>query len=120
MTTQSVFPSLRYRDAAAAIPWLVSTFGLTERAVYADADGVVRHAELGWADNIIMIGTSDQGTGAGWLYLTVANPDAHFASAVAAGARVVRELGDTEHGSREYTARDLEGNLWSFGTYLPA
>ncbi|MCP3801497.1 glyoxalase [Allokutzneria sp. A3M-2-11 16] len=119
MTTQSVFPSLRYRDAAAAIPWLVSTFGLAERAVYADADGVVRRAELGWTDNIIMIGTSERGTGAGWLYLSVANPDAHFARAVAAGARVVRELADTEHGSREYTARDLEGNLWSFGTYLP-
>ncbi|WP_086819377.1 VOC family protein [Allokutzneria sp. NRRL B-24872] len=119
MTTQSVFPSLRYRDAAAAIPWLVSAFGLTERAVYADSDGVVRHAELGWQDNIIMIGTSERSTGAAWLYLTVADPDAHFAKAVAAGARVERDLADTDHGSREYTARDQEGNLWSFGTYLP-
>ena len=25
----------------------------------------------------------------------------------------------TDYGSRDYSARDLEGNLWSFGTYEP-
>ena len=39
--------------------------------------------------------------------------------AVAAGAQVVRELDDMDYGSREYSARDLDGNLWSFGTYQP-
>ena len=34
-------------------------------------------------------------------------------------ARVVRELTDMDYGSREYSARDLDGNLWSFGTYDP-
>jgi uncharacterized glyoxalase superfamily protein PhnB len=38
---------------------------------------------------------------------------------VAAGARVVRELEDMPYGSREYSVRDPEGNLWSFGTYDP-
>jgi uncharacterized glyoxalase superfamily protein PhnB len=28
-------------------------------------------------------------------------------------------LRDTEYGAREYSARDPEGNLWSFGTYDP-
>jgi uncharacterized glyoxalase superfamily protein PhnB len=28
-------------------------------------------------------------------------------------------LTDQDYGSRDYTARDPEGNLWSFGTYLP-
>ena len=27
---------------------------------------------------------------------------------------------DTEYGSRDFTARDPEGNVWSFGTYRPA
>jgi uncharacterized glyoxalase superfamily protein PhnB len=31
----------------------------------------------------------------------------------------VRELEDMDYGSREYSARDPEGNLWSFGTYDP-
>ena len=26
------------------------------------------------------------------------------------------ELADQDYGSRDYSARDLEGNLWSFGT----
>jgi superfamily I DNA/RNA helicase len=36
-----------------------------------------------------------------------------------AGAEVVRDLIDEDYGSRGYTARDLEGNVWSFGTYRP-
>jgi uncharacterized glyoxalase superfamily protein PhnB len=45
--------------------------------------------------------------------------DAHYERARAAGAEIVRELKDTEYGSREYACRDLEGNVWSFGTYRP-
>lgn len=29
------------------------------------------------------------------------------------------ELTDQDYGSREFTARDLEGHLWCFGTYRP-
>ena len=47
------------------------------------------------------------------------NPDAHHERAVAAGAKLVRPLEDTGYGSREYSVRDPEGNLWSFGTYDP-
>lgn len=53
------------------------------------------------------------------IYAVVADPDAHHAAAVAAGAKIVRELEDMDYGSREYSARDPEGNLWSFGTYRP-
>jgi uncharacterized glyoxalase superfamily protein PhnB len=53
------------------------------------------------------------------LYITVPDPDAHHAIAREAGATVVRELEDTDYGSREYSVRDPEGNLWSFGTYDP-
>jgi uncharacterized glyoxalase superfamily protein PhnB len=54
------------------------------------------------------------------LYIVEPDPDAHHARAVSAGARVVRELEDMSYGSREYSVRDPEGNLWSFGTYDPA
>jgi uncharacterized glyoxalase superfamily protein PhnB len=53
------------------------------------------------------------------LYLVVPDPDAHHDRAKAAGAQIVRELADQDYGSREYRARDPEGNLWSFGTYQP-
>ena len=52
-------------------------------------------------------------------YLYVADIDAHFARAKAAGAEVVVALKDTDYGSRDYSARDPEGHLWHFGTYLP-
>jgi uncharacterized glyoxalase superfamily protein PhnB len=53
------------------------------------------------------------------IYIVVANPDAHYERARTAGAEIVRELTDEDYGSREYSARDLEGNLWSFGAYNP-
>jgi uncharacterized glyoxalase superfamily protein PhnB len=51
--------------------------------------------------------------------VAVEDVDAHAERAKAAGAEIVRELNDTDYGSREYAARDLEGNVWSFGTYRP-
>lgn len=36
-----------------------------------------------------------------------------------ADAEVVRELTETDYGSREFSVPDLEGTLWSFGTYNP-
>ena len=53
------------------------------------------------------------------IYAVVTDPDAHYTQSRAAGAEVVRELVDQPYGSREYGARDLEGNAWSFGTYDP-
>ncbi|MBM2812520.1 MAG: Glyoxalase-like domain protein [Chloroflexi bacterium] len=43
----------------------------------------------------------------------------HYERARAAGAVIVRELNETDSGAVEYSARDLERNLWSFGTYRP-
>src|SRR5204862_7272648 len=53
------------------------------------------------------------------VYVYVEDVDAHYARAKAAGAEIVMELEDTDYGSRGYSVRDLEGHLWSFGTYRP-
>jgi uncharacterized glyoxalase superfamily protein PhnB len=129
-TRPNIFPALRYADANAAIEWLKSAFGFEEKAVYRSEDGVVNHAELQLAGGLIMLGQFRED---GWLgggvpdalrstqslYVVVDDPDAHHDRAKAAGAEIVRELIDEDYGSREYSARDLEGNLWSFGTYDP-
>jgi uncharacterized glyoxalase superfamily protein PhnB len=129
--TQTIFPALRYRDANAALEWLKRAFGAQEKAVYrGESDGRIHHAELEIAGGAVMLGEYDE---SGWmggsapdaragtvsLYIVVADPDAHHERAVAAGAEVVRELEDMDYGSREYSVRDPEGNLWSFGTYDP-
>ena len=53
------------------------------------------------------------------VYVVVEDVDAHAAQARAHGADVFREPADTPYDSREYAARDPEGHLWSFGTYVP-
>jgi uncharacterized glyoxalase superfamily protein PhnB len=123
----TIYPSLRYHDASAAIDWLTETFGFAEKEVHADDEGVIRHAELSGFGGIVMLGTEPEGgdplwgehAGQGWLYLSTEDPDALHDRAVAAGAQIVRELQDTDYGSRDFSARDPEGNVWSFGTYAP-
>jgi uncharacterized glyoxalase superfamily protein PhnB len=124
---QSIFPVLKYDDARAAIQFLEAAFGFERHAVYDGEDGGVAHAELRLGDEYVMLGSTsegddrfNQGAGRYSLYVVVDDPDAHLARAKEAGASIERELTDQDYGSREYTARDPEGNLWSFGTYRPA
>jgi uncharacterized glyoxalase superfamily protein PhnB len=124
MTT---YPVLRYRDARAAIEWLDRAFAFAAKEVHEGDDGTIVHAELADEDGgIVMIGSEVEGAnddgeraGRGWLYVAVGDADALHERAVGAGARIVRELADTDYGSRDFAAADLEGNLWSFGTYRP-
>jgi uncharacterized glyoxalase superfamily protein PhnB len=121
----AVIPSLRYRDAMAAIDWLERAFGFERVMVVEGDDGTVAHAELLHDDGMIMLGTEREDmfgphVGRGWAYVIVDDADAHYERAKAAGAEIVRELEDQPYGSRDYSARDPEGNLWSFGTYRPS
>ena len=125
----SVYPTLRYRDPKAAISFLVEAFGFTEKSVMTTDDGRVSHAELAWLDpggpgGMIMVGTMGAGsdtydTSKVVTYLALDDPDALHKRAVEAGAEIVMELTDQPYGSREFAAKDAEGNVWSFGTYRP-
>ena len=53
------------------------------------------------------------------IYAAIDNPDALHKRAVAAGTEIVMGVTDQEDGSREFAARDLEGNVWCFGTKPP-
>ena len=122
----TVFPVFRYADAPAAVDWLERAFGFERGLVAPAPDGSVAHAELSHGAGAILLGSeraelSDEP----WakarfgVYVAVDDVDAHYARATVAGARIVRELQDTDYGSREFSALDLEGHLWSFGTYRP-
>jgi uncharacterized glyoxalase superfamily protein PhnB len=123
---QSIFPVLKYAHAHSAIDFLERAFGFERHAVYDGENGGVAHAELRFGDEYVMLGSTgegderfNQGAGHASVYVVVDDPDAHHARAKEAGATIERELSDQDYGSREYTARDPEGNLWSFGTYRP-
>ena len=114
----TVFPTMSYRDADAAIDFLQRAFGAEPHAVYRDEQDRVRHAELRLGNGMVMLGPADAPRG-GDVYVVVPDPDEHCARAREAGAEIVREPNDTDYGSREYGARDPEGLAWHFGTYQP-
>jgi uncharacterized glyoxalase superfamily protein PhnB len=119
-----------YTEDLAALEWLPRAFDFEEKAVHRGEDGTIHHAELRLGAGMIMFGQHREG---GWpggtapdplasplsLYIVVDDPDAHHDRAQAAGAEIVRELADMDYGSREYSARDLEGNLWSLRDLRP-
>jgi uncharacterized glyoxalase superfamily protein PhnB len=121
-----VWPTLRATDARALIAFLVDAFGFEETAVYGEGDQVT-HAQLSWPlGGGVMLGSArEPGPDDPWplrpgtagTYVVTDAPDPLFERAVAAGARVIRALGDTDYGSRDFSVADPEGNLWSFGTY---
>ena len=114
----TVFPTMSYRDAEAAIEFLERAFGAEPHAVYRDESGQVRHAELRLGNGMVMLGEAEAAAGGG-VYVVVPQLDEHCARAREAGAEIMREPNDTDYGSREYGARDPEGLTWHFGTYQP-
>jgi uncharacterized glyoxalase superfamily protein PhnB len=125
-----VWPALRARDARGLIRFLVDAFGFVENVAWGDRpDGggdVVVHAQLDWPEGGgIMLGSARESPDDRWpvqpgtagCYVVTGDPDAVHSRAVAAGAEITDPLHDTDYGSREFGARDPEGNRWSFGTY---
>jgi len=113
----NIFPFMRFVDADAALEWLTQAFGFEPHEVYRDDEGRVSHAEISLGPGIVMLGPGDPGSHG--IYVAVNDVDAHYEQAKASGAEITREIEDTDYGSREYTVRDPEGHVWSFGTYLP-
>ena len=126
LPSKTVWPCINCEDAHAAIKFLVDAFGFDETAVYNDEAGRVSHAELRWPEGGgVMLGDagreesefSQMPTGCASLYVVTDGPEAVYKRATAAGAEPVRELRDEDYGSRGFSVRDPEGNIWSFGTY---
>ena len=122
----SVYPSLRYRDARAAIDFLQRAFGFEPLHVYDDGNGGVAHAEMRAGNGIIMFGDSTGSDrwgdhiGHGWVYVAVPEVDQLCARAREAGAEILTEPTDQDYGSRDITVTDPDGNRWSLGTYRGA
>lgn len=118
-----VYPSLTYLDVPAALAFLTGAFGMQIDETGRDDSGKLRYASLRHGSGRVLVQPElpdelhGRHVGQGWAYLAVADPDAHCARARAAGAQVLGDPHDAFDGSqRGYSARDPEGNLWSFGT----
>jgi uncharacterized glyoxalase superfamily protein PhnB len=125
----TIYPFFRYNDAHAAVQFLCDAFGFKQQMSVPDDQGGISHAELSLGGAMIMVGSGNDDSDAEpspdirdvkrGLYVAIEDADAHCELARAAGARIVRELEDTDYGSREYSALDPGGYYWSFGTYRP-
>jgi uncharacterized glyoxalase superfamily protein PhnB len=126
-----IIPALRYREAAAAIDWLCAVFGFARKMVVRGEGGKIAHAELNLGDGMIMLGDVETEYGClvaapskgqpvtQGIYVVVDDIDAHYARAKDGGAEIVIDIKTQDYGGRDYTARDLEGHVWTFGSYDP-
>jgi uncharacterized glyoxalase superfamily protein PhnB len=110
-----IYPCLTYLDMQQAMAELGYLFGLEIVWVGDDA------AEIRWNGGVAVAQTDQpevlhgSHVGHGWTYVRVADPDAHYAQALSRGAHVLNEPHSTPDGrQRGYSARDREGNLWTF------
>ena len=130
----TAIPCLRYRDAPRAIDWLCAVFGFTPHLVVPGDNGAIAHAQLNSGNGMIMLGSASNAGAYGLLlvqpndiggaqtqtsYLVVDDADAVYQRVVNAGAAIVIDIVDEEYGGRGFTCRDLEGHIWSIGTYDP-
>jgi uncharacterized glyoxalase superfamily protein PhnB len=124
-----VWPGLHYRDGQAALKFLTEGLGFTLVASYPGvAERSIAHSELIWPfGGGIMMGSADAKSEPDEftaladrtqsIYLVHDDPDGLIDRVIGAGAAVVRGLKDEDYGSRGFTVKDHEGNLWSVGTY---
>ena len=131
----SIIPCLRYRNAPAMIDWLCRTFDFERHLVVPNPDGSIAHAQLSFGNGMVMLGSvqpvetefgrlikqPDEIGGAETqsAYVVVADADAVYTRAKAAGARIAIDIKDEDYGGRAFSCYDPEGHLWNFGSYNP-
>ena len=124
----SVTPYLVIRDAARALDFYKQAFGAAEVMRLADPTGKVGHAEIRIGDSVIMMadefpdrgvrGVESYGGSPISIMLYVADVDAVFARAIAAGAKVKEPIDNKFYGDRSGTLVDPFGHTWTIATHI--
>ena len=132
-TEGTMYPCLFYNDAPAAIEWLKRVFGFRELMVVPGENGTIAHSELAIGNGVIMVGSagrqgrdetnrmspSDLPGVNQSCYVLVSDVRGHFEHAKAQGAEITIDYNEPDYGGAGYSANDLEGHPWSFGSYAP-
>lgn len=128
MSIHELFPYLRVNDATKAIAFYAQAFGAKEKFRLTEPSGRVGHAELDFGTTTLMLSDEYPEYGIGGpktiggtsvsIHLHVDDADAMIASAVAAGAEIVRPATDQFYGERSGTVRDPFGHEWNIGHHL--
>ena len=133
MNKSRIIPTMRYKDAPAAIEWLCTVLGFEKHLVVPGENDTIAHAQLVLGNSMIMLGSENDnefgklvktppdlgGINTQTAYIIIEEIDAHYQKAKAAGAEIVLEIADQDYGGRLYSCRDPEGYIWNFGSYNP-
>ena len=115
----SAHPIIQYADPDGALAWLERAFGFETTHITRDDDGRLVHAEFRAGGTPVMVSGGEERRGQGWVYVVLDEVDSVHDRAREAGAEITMPPTDQDYGSRDFSARDLEGNEWAFGTYQP-
>jgi PhnB protein len=123
-----VIPYLNVAGAADAIAFYCAVLGATERMRMDGLGGAILHAELGLGGSVVMLADEDEafgnrspGTLGGTpvsLMVYVADVDAVYAAALAAGATEIQALEDKFYGDRAGMFRDPWGHEWTVASHV--
>jgi uncharacterized glyoxalase superfamily protein PhnB len=106
-----VIPELAYADVPAAAQWLCKAFGFAERLRI----GNHRIQVLVGAGSVVVVEADPTAaSGGGRVMVPVADVDAHYGVARAAGAKVSGEPTTYPFGERQYSVVDIAGHRWTF------
>jgi len=128
-----IIPTMRYKDAPAAIEWLCSAFGFETHLIVPGENGTIVHAQLSFGNAMIMLGSERNneydksvktpkdlaGMNTQTAYIIVEEIDEHYRRAIDAGAEILIDIKDEDYGGRVYSCLDPEGYIWNFGSYNP-
>lgn len=124
----SVTPYLFVKNAAQAITFYKQAFDAKELVRCAQPDGKIMHAELMIGDSRIMLadecpemhahGPDKFGGSPMSLHLYVNDVDHTVKQAVAAGAKIAREIADQFYGDRSGGITDPFGHSWYVSTHI--
>ena len=117
----TVIPVLIYPDVRAAVAWLETAFGFSERVQIGDD----HRSQLRVGDGAVIVGDvrDDRrppraGEATHSVMVRVADAREHCERARAHGARILMEPTDFPFGERQYGAEDLAGHRWTFSQTL--
>ena len=130
----TLIPSLRYRDAHAAIEWLCNVLGFHKHSIYEGSGHTIAHAELTLGNGMVMLGSASNpspypehiahpdevgGRSMAPVYVLVPDCNPVYARVQASGAEILMDLRTMDYGGQAFGVRDAEGYHWALGEYDP-
>lgn len=110
MPPGSVIPELAYADVPAAARWLCTAFGFRERLRI----GAHRIQLLVGDGSVVVVERETNSQSTSRVMVRVSDVDAHYTTAVGAGAQAISKPTTYPFGERQYSALDLGGHCWTF------